>query len=90
MIDSSTEQLLTVKEATKFFPNRPSIPSVWRWMLKGCKGVILESMRIGGRRYTRREACVRFLERLTTNKRISSEARDAIEHSRAELDRMGV
>lgn len=35
--------------------------TAWRWCLRGCRGIKLESLLIGGVRYTSREACVRFL-----------------------------
>lgn len=38
--------------------------TAWRWALRGVGGVKLESIKIGGTRYTSREACRRFLERL--------------------------
>lgn len=38
--------------------------TAWRWALRGVRGVRLESTIIGGRRYTSREACERFLAQL--------------------------
>jgi hypothetical protein len=37
--------------------------------VRGCKGVVLESIEIGGTRCTSREALARFFERLTAVKR---------------------
>ena len=62
MIDISKETLLTVKQARRELPNRPSINTVYRWFWKGVRGGIrLESIRIGGRVYTSKEACSRFI-----------------------------
>jgi len=36
----------------------------WRWALNGIRGVKLESIRVGGQRFTSRQACERFLARL--------------------------
>ena len=39
-----------------------NVSTVWRWAVKGCRGVVLESLSIGGRRYTSEEAFGRFIE----------------------------
>ncbi len=61
MIDPDSEEILSLRQARHAFPNRVSVPTLWRWVLNGVKGVKLESMLIGGRRYTSREACQRFM-----------------------------
>lgn len=38
--------------------------TAWRWALRGVRGVKLESYVLGGRRFTTREACERFLAAL--------------------------
>ena len=38
--------------------------TVWRWSLRGCRGVRLESLLVGGVRFTSRQACDRFLAAL--------------------------
>lgn len=57
------EHLLTVAEASHECPARPSIRTIWRWMQRGIRGIQLESLVIGGRRYTSREALARFIGR---------------------------
>lgn len=57
------ESLLTMAEATKAFPNRPSLATLHRWCQKGSRGVKLESFLIGSYRYTSHEAIQRFIER---------------------------
>ncbi len=37
----------------------------WRWIQRGCRGVKLESILVGGHRYTSLEALQRFAERAT-------------------------
>ncbi len=49
-------------EAPRYIPSRPSASTVYRWSVRGSKGVVLETGTIGGRRYTTREAVERFLE----------------------------
>ena len=65
MIDSRREQLLTLSTAARDVPNRRSerginVSTVWRWSLRGIRGVRLETLLIGGIRYTSREALQRF------------------------------
>lgn len=64
-IDISSESLLTITAATKTLPNRPSLSTLWRWIQRGTHGVKLETVLLGGRRYTSREALQRFFERTT-------------------------
>lgn len=61
MIDLSTEHLLTLPEAARLLPGRPSTCTLWRWRSRGVYGVRLDSCLIGGRRYTSREAIERFV-----------------------------
>jgi hypothetical protein len=57
------ETLLTMQEASKQLPGRPSIAALYRWHLRGVRGVRLETILIGGRRKTSIEAFGRFVER---------------------------
>jgi hypothetical protein len=70
MIDFQKEILLSFSQAAKRLPQKddgkPRHPNtVGRWAREGLDGVILETIRIGGRRYTSQEACQRFFEALT-------------------------
>ena len=60
-INVNRERLLTVSAAAKSLPERRHIATVWRWLHAGCRGVKLESVLIGGRRYTSKEAIQRFI-----------------------------
>ena len=71
MIDPNTETLTSLSEAAKSLPfrragKRPHISCIYRWTTAGCKGVVLESIQIGGTRCTSREALARFFRRLTS------------------------
>ena len=66
MIDLQNEEIIPL--APKAFPSRPSIPTIWRWQGRGVGGVRLETIVIGGRRFTSREAIDRFIA-ATTAKR---------------------
>jgi len=70
MIDPNTETMLSLIEATKTLParrggKRPHVSCLYRWTTSGCKGVILESLQVGGTRCTSKEALGRFFEALT-------------------------
>lgn len=64
-IDIDRERLLTISAAAKSLPHRPHVATVWRWVQSGCRGTKLETILIGGRRYTSEEALQRFIERTT-------------------------
>jgi len=70
MISLQSETLIPVSEAPKHLPSRPSgkrvhISAVYRWIVRGVKGVRLESLKIGGGTYTSLEALQRFADALT-------------------------
>lgn len=87
VIDTSHEQLVLLSRAP--FPDRPHSSTRHRWALKGVRGVRLETVVIGGRRYTSSEAIQRFINRLSTpvieapSQRTPDRAVEKIEH---ELD----
>lgn len=101
MIDVGSEQLISLAEAAGLLPcgrkgRSPDVKTVYAWTTNGCRSVVLESVQIGGRRCTTREAVLRFIAALTAasgvgtqpSRRRSNEVDDrAIE---AELDRLGV
>ena len=70
MIDTLKEKVFTLNAARRFFPRRrknrrPDLATMYRWTGKGCRGIVLESVSVGGTRCTSREAIARFIERLT-------------------------
>jgi hypothetical protein len=69
MIDALTEYVVSLSDATKLLParrggKRPHVSCIYRWTVSGCKGVVLESVQVGGTRCTSREALARFFQRL--------------------------
>ena len=64
-IDTSIESLITVTLAAKQIPGRPHVATVWRWILHGLNGIRLESVKVGGRRFTSEEAIQRFIAQMT-------------------------
>ncbi len=70
MIDPNQETLLSLTKAANSLParrrgKRPHVSCLYRWTTSGCKGVILESIQVGGTRCTSKEALARFFEALT-------------------------
>ena len=59
------EDLLTLRQAAQLIPSRSGRPidvsSIWRWTLRGIKGKRLESVSLGGQKYTSRQALARFV-----------------------------
>lgn len=70
MIDLTSEQVISLNDATKRLPRRrlgknPHIATLYRWATRGCRGVKLETLRVGGTLCTSLEALQRFCERCT-------------------------
>ena len=69
MIDLSTETLLSFPEACKRLPRRrsgkrPHPATLYRWASDGLRGVMLETIQVGGTLCTSMEALHRFFVRL--------------------------
>ena len=64
-IDLQTENLITISEAARLLPGRPHSSTVWRFHARGVKGVKLETIVSGGRRFTSQEAVERFIAATT-------------------------
>ncbi len=65
-IDPSKDTLISIREACKALPRRPSPSTVWRWTRKGANGVRLEAVCIGSEWFTTREAFREFVEAQTS------------------------
>ena len=65
MIDFQGETLLSFSQAAKVLPGRPHLSTLHRWRLRGIRGVKLETVLIGGRRFTSCEALERFCAAVT-------------------------
>jgi hypothetical protein len=107
MIDSMNETVVTYAQASDAGPRRRKgrkihVSTFHRWATVGCRGVVLETIQIGGTRCTSLEALQRFFERLTDQKqsvphnavgagRTRSQARRLRDSEAAgrELDRLG-
>lgn len=63
MLDA--RELFSLAQAAKLLPGRPHISTLHRWRLKGVKGVKLDTVVVGGRRFVTREALERFVQATT-------------------------
>lgn len=91
----ASETLLTIPEAAREIPPKGvDVATVWRWVLRGTRGRKLESVLIGGRRYTSREALARFsqpaIHQPGSSKPTSRQRERQIAAAEAELAAMGV
>src|SRR5262245_4075347 len=96
-----SEQLLTLSAAAREIPG-PSgrglhVSTLWRWMQRGVRGIRLETVMIGGIRYTSREALERFIAATTaaadgTAPRIRTplQRQRAIDAANKELESAGI
>ena len=70
MIEFHEEELFSFTEAAKLMPQRRrgrklAASTLWRWSKKGLRGVHLDSLVVGGQRYTTKTALQRFFAQLT-------------------------
>jgi len=69
MIDINSEKLIQFRDLPaylqKILGRRPSLSTLQRWRLKGSDGVKLETIRIGGNRFTSAEALNRYFAQKT-------------------------
>lgn len=69
MIDALNEDIITLAAAASEIPGRSGRGlngcTIWRWHARGIRGIRLETLMIGGIRYTSREALQRFFAATT-------------------------
>ncbi|TWT76205.1 hypothetical protein CA13_66960 [Planctomycetes bacterium CA13] len=56
-----TEDVVSLSQAAKELPHRPHVSTLWRWNKRGINGRKLETVAIGSRIFTSRQAVSRFL-----------------------------
>lgn len=84
-IDIENERLVPLREVPRILPGRVHISSVYRWI--GRRDRRLESVRIGGKRYTSREALSRWVRACSGEPvNVEASAEVARRHARAEAE----
>ncbi len=75
---------IPLSKAADFFPLRPHHATIWRWAMRGVKGVKLETWLAGGKhRYTTPAAIERFLAAM------NAQHPDDHDDAQVEADRRG-
>ena len=97
MIDIANETVISIAEAPQHIPGRPSLATVWRWLLNGTRAGKLESILIGGRRFTSLESIQRFAQQSTaaadgdaTPVRTSRQRERAIQQAERACEQAGI
>ncbi len=100
MIDVALEDVVSLTDAAKLLPKRrggkrPHVATLYRWASGGCRGVVLETIQVGGTLCTSRQALQRFFEALTVGAdrpalRTSRQRQASIRRAERELDRAGI
>ena len=89
------EDIRKLKWFRFFFPTEPSLATLYRWTVNGCRGVVLESIQIGNVRCSSVEAATRFVERLSLRPETGAALRTPTQRQRRseaaakELERLG-
>lgn len=65
MINIASEHLCHLNKAPLSIPGQPHVSTVVRWSRRGLKGITLETILVGGRRFTSVEAIGRFIAKLS-------------------------
>ncbi|MHB1033724.1 MAG: DUF1580 domain-containing protein [Pirellulales bacterium] len=97
-IDLEHEHTRTFADMAQSLPGRPNISTLHRWRLRGIHGVKLETVLIGGRRFTSLEAMQRFADATTAAQAgepvatiaTSAQRTRAIARAEAELSAAGI
>lgn len=97
MIDTREEKLIPLTAAARIVPGRTGngchVATVWRWAERGVGGKRLETVKVGGQRYTSEEALSRFIAECsgTDPKSVPSKASErSIERKQRECEALGV
>jgi len=95
MVSLLAEKRLSVSGLARQQGVNPS--TVWRWIQRGIRGAKLETISVGGRRYTTQQAFARFVEATTAaangerpKARTSRQRTAAIASAERELDKAGI
>ena len=99
-INIASEQVIALRDATTHLPRGPSgkkphLATLYRWATRGVSGTRLETIRVGGARYTSVEALQRFVDRLSdpparSTPQASRRRSRETKRTERELDELGI
>ncbi|HUY35471.1 MAG TPA: DUF1580 domain-containing protein [Pirellulales bacterium] len=75
-MDLLNEETIDLAAVARSLPGKPHPATVWRWYRNGLRGQRLETIVVGGRRYTSREALARFVAATTAAREADPAAGD--------------
>lgn len=98
MIQTSSENLLELSKVPqhleKLAGKRPHIASIYRWTKHGIAGIRLETLIIGGTRFTSEQALDRFFQESTKAKEKQNQPKESADSRRraieAQADQLGI
>ncbi len=88
-------QYMTLAQASRVLPGRPSVGSLHRWRLRGVRGVRLRTCLVGGRRWVTQSWLDEFIAATTaaaetpTPRPLQPNADEQIKRAYEELERNG-
>jgi len=59
------DDLISISQAARKLPTKPAPATIWRWHAKGVNRIKLETVVVGGKRYTTEKAFVEFVRAVT-------------------------
>jgi hypothetical protein len=66
-LDLLAEDVIRLNEVPHEIPGRVDVSTVWRWAQRGVGGVKLETVKVGGKKLTSRQALSRFIAATSRN-----------------------
>ena len=91
-MDTAPERRLSLTELAK--REGVNAATAWRWSMRGCRGVKLETFLLGGRRFTTEDLFRRFVAETNETTDVPSSPtahrQESIRRAKAELDRAGI
>ena len=66
-LDLLAEDVIPLNEVPEEIPGRVDVSTVWRWAQRGVGGIKLETVKIGGKKLTSRQALSRFIAATSRN-----------------------
>lgn len=61
------EDVIPLRDVPNELPRRIDVSTVWRWAERGVGGIKLETVKIGGKKMTSRQAVSRFISATSRN-----------------------
>lgn len=66
-LDLLAEDIIRLNEVPQEIPGRVDVSTVWRWAQRGVGGIKLETVKVGGKKLTSRQALSRFIAATSRN-----------------------